>query len=298
MTYQEFKDTTIRAIQMKLGKNVQVTLQDIIKNNDTHLDGLTILTTQSNLSPTIYLNQYYEQFLQGKTLSEIYTDILYIYANHAPNRNIDVSFFTDYNKVKEHIIFKLINYERNKELLEDVPFVRFLDLAMVFNCLLDTNHEGCATILIHNHHLSIWNVNTEELLTLAKINTPKLLSYCIHNMTDVIKELVPDEDCANLLIKETDFIPMYILTNNYKLHGSACIAYENLISDFAENLKSDLYILPSSVHEVILIPATSANSYAELTSMVKEVNATQIAREEILSDHVYYYSRESKKIMM
>ena len=298
MTYQEFKDTTIRAIQMKLGKNCRVAIQDIIKNNDTNLDGLTILANQSNISPTIYLNQYYEQFLRGKTLSEIFSEILLAYEQHSPKQNIDVSFFTDYNKVKEHIIFKLVNYERNKELLKQVPHIRYLDLAIVFNCLISADEGGCATILIHNHHLSFWNISKEELYELAKINTPKLLSHRLHNMSDVLKEIFDDEELSALLSKEANMIPMYILTNRQKLHGSACIVYENLLSDIADCLDSDLYILPSSIHEVILIPSISANSYAELSSMVREVNSTQVSREEILSDHVYYYSRASKKLSM
>ncbi len=298
MTYQEFKDTTIRAIQMKLGKNARVTIQDIIKNNDTHLDGLTILADQSNISPTIYLNQYYEQFLHGKTLSEIYTEILLAYEKHLPKKNIDVSFFTDYSKVKEHIIFKLVNYERNRELLKQVPHIRYLDLAIVFNCLISADEDGCATILIHNHHLSFWNVSTDELYELAKVNTPKLLSHRIHSMSDIIKEVFDDEDLSAVLSEEADVIPMYILTNRQKLHGSACIVYENLLSSIADRLNSDLYVLPSSIHEVILIPSASANSYAELSSMVREVNATQVSREEVLSDHVYYYSRTSKKLSM
>lgn len=298
MTYQEFKDTTIRAIQMKLGKKAKVTIQDIIKNNDTHLDGLTILTNQCNISPTIYLNQYYDQFLHGKSLSEIYADILFAYESHKPSQNMDVSFFTDYNKVKEHIVFKLVNYERNRELLKQIPHIRYLDLAIVFSCLISANEEGCATILIHNHHLSFWNVNTDDLYELAKENTPRLLSHRIHSMSDIIKEVIDDEDLTTILSEETDIIPMYILTNRQKLHGSACIVYENLLSSIADRLSSDLYVLPSSIHEVILIPSASANSYAELSSMVREVNATQVSRDEILSDHVYYYSRASRKLSM
>ena len=91
---------------------------------------------------------------------------------------------------------------------------------------------------------------------------------------------------------------MYVLTNQNKLNGASCILYEHLLELFADRLGADLYILPSSVHEVILIPATSDTSFAELSRMVKEVNETQVSPEEILSDHVYYFSRNSRSIRM
>ena len=135
-------------------------------------------------------------------------------------------------------------------------------------------------------------------------------------MSDVLKELLSDDDSSAILAPPAPF-PMYVLSNRTKLNGSACILYQDLLKNFAERLRSDLYILPSSIHEVLIIPVnsftspadpllSSANSpadtrqqsYRELSEMVQEVNATQLSTEDILSDHVYYYSRESSRITM
>lgn len=297
MTYQEFKQTIVYAISNKLGSDFRVSLQDIIKNNDTHLDGLTILSKGSNISPTIYLNYYYDQYLSGKSLSSVQDDILLSYHKNVPKENIDISFFTDFAKVKTRIIFKLVNYDRNKELLSKVPHVRYLDLAIVFNCFVNSTEEGYATILIHHHHLSFWNISTDELYNLAMKNTPHLLQYQLQNMSDVILNLFFEDESQIPQDSIPDF-PMYVLSNVTKLNGSGCILYEDLLSDIAETLDSDFYILPSSIHEVLLIPVESASSYEELSSMVKEINNTQLAREEVLSDLVYFYSRHSGKITM
>jgi len=297
MTYQEFKTNIIHTISTRLGSDYKVTLQDIIKNNDTHLDGLTILSAGSNISPTIYLNYYYDQYLAGKGLSTIYEDILLSYYKNIPKENIDISFFTDFTKVKNRIIFKLVNYDRNKELLSKVPHVRYLDLAVVFNCFIHSAEDGYATILIHHQHLSYWNISTEELYALAMKNTPHLLHYQLQNMTDVIIDLF----CNDHIELSKDLLPvfpMYVLSNTTKLNGSGCILYEDLLSEIAQNLDSDFYILPSSIHEVLLIPVASASSREDLSSMVHEINATQLAREEVLSDRVYFYSRHSGKVTM
>lgn len=297
MTYQEFKTNIIHTISSRLGSDYRVTLQDIIKNNDTHLDGLTILSTGSNISPTIYLNYYYDQYLEGKNLSTIYDDILLSYHRNVPKENIDISFFTDFAKVKNRIIFKLVNYDRNKELLSKVPHVRYLDLAVVFNCFMNSTEDGYATILIHHQHLSYWNISTEDLYALAIKNTPHLLHYQLQNMTDVIIDLFCNEHIE--LSKDLlPVFPMYVLSNTTKLNGSGCILYEDLLSEIAQKLDSDFYILPSSIHEVLLIPVASASSYEDLSSMVHEINATQLAREEVLSDRVYFYSRHSGKVTM
>lgn len=297
MTYQEFKKNTVHAISAKLGPTYRIALQDIIKNNDTHLDGLTILSENCNISPTIYLNHYYEQYLNGKSMSAIYEDILHSYYQNAPKENIDISFFTDFSKVKERIIFKLVNYERNKELLSQVPHIRYLDLALIFNCFVNSTESGCATILIHHHHLSFWDITTEELYTLAMQNTPRLLHYQLQNMADVVIDLF-SEEYSQLLNEALELLPMYVLSNNTKLNGSGCILYEDLLSDISDKINSDFYIVPSSIHEVLLIPVANAAPYSELTSMVQEINATQLTREEILSDHVYLYSRHAGKITM
>lgn len=296
MNYQEFKQAVVQMIQEKMGTSVKVSVQEIIKNNDTHLDGLTILSDQCNISPTIYLNYYFKQYEEGHSFPDICQDILAVYEENRPSCNIDISFFTDYEKVKSHIVFKLINYERNKELLTQVPHYRYLDLAIVFTCLLDSVSNGCATILIHNHHLGFWHITKDDLYALSMVNTPKLLSYDLRNMTEVLNDLL--EDTNTRLEKDTTPIPMYVLSNQSKLNGSGCILYHNLLRNFARKLDSDLYILPSSIHEVLLIPACHGDSAEELSDMVKEVNATQLSREEVLSDHVYYYSKDTETLTM
>ncbi len=299
MTYQEFKETICVMMKKRLDGQADVTVQDIIKNNNTHLDGLMIVSHQSNLSPTIYLDYYFNRFQNGVSLSCICEEILCAYRAHSIPHDIDISFFTDYSKVKSRIVFKLINYEKNRELLSKVPHYRFLDLAVVFCCLLEVSGTGNATILIYTHHLALWDITADDLYALAAVNTPKLLHYDMRNMTDVLKELWTEgNSAADDPLSLHELCPMYVLTNKSKLNGSACILYQNLLKDFAHRIGSDLYILPSSVHEVLLLPARIASSCEELTRMVQEVNETELSSEEVLSDHVYYFSRETGQITM
>ena len=150
MNYHDFKQQIISTLSDRLGSDVRITVSDILKNNDTHLDGLTILAPGQNLAPTIYLDYYYGQYERGRSFSDITDDILTAYRENRPKSPVDISFFTDYDKVKSRVTMKLINYERNRELLKRVPYYRFLDLAIVFLCLVESDSSGTATVLIHN----------------------------------------------------------------------------------------------------------------------------------------------------
>lgn len=299
MTYAEFKETIVAYMQEKLGPNVKVALQDIVKNNDTHLDGLTVFSDQTNISPTIYLNYYFKQYEKGAPIEEICEDVYQVYSNSKPKSNIDVSFFTQFEKVKERIVFKLVNFQKNQAMLANIPYIRFLDLAIIFNCLVEADSEGSATILIQNQHLALWHINKNDLYEIAKENTPKLLSYDITSMGEILnKVLFGDEDDSPLPLCDSP-VPMYVLSNHHRFNGSGCILYKGLLQTLAQKLCSSFYILPSSIHEVLLIPTTKTSaSTLEFTSIVQDVNKTHLANEEYLSDSVYYYCMETDTVTM
>ena len=301
MTYDTFKEQILAGMKARIPLASR-SIQSVVKNNNVQLDGLTIMEGGTNLSPTIYLNYFYETYQNGVEFSSILDTILHTYQSNKPRGKIDTSFFTDYANVRPHIAYKLIHYERNRHLLADLPHFRYLDLAIVFYCLVSSSPSGNATILIRKDHLRFWNISPTQLFDAAKENTPRLLSYDLRNMNDLMEELLAPahSTLSDPDIKKEDaaICPMYVLTNQNKLNGASCILYEHLLEHFADRLCCDLYILPSSIHEVILIPATSDTSYQELSQMVQEVNDTQVSPEEILSDHVYYFSRSSGSIRM
>lgn len=298
MNYETFKSSAMASIQKHFGTDATVSLHPVTKNNNIRLDGLTIQEKSSNISPTIYLNYYYEDYLKGRSLSSIIEDIIASYHRSRSDTNLDLSFFTDYQKVRYHIIYKLINYEKNRELLPDIPHFRFLDLAVVFSCLILNTSNGNATILIHNHHLELWNITADQLYDTAKKNTPLLLPWEINNMKDVLKDFYSDADTGIYNDADDPNLPMYVLTNTSRLYGASCILYPGVLKAFADALDSDLYILPSSIHEVLLLPQTSPANILELNSMIEEVNAAQLQGDELLSDHVYYYTRTSGFVSM
>ncbi len=171
--------------------------------------------------------------------------------------------------------------------------MEFLDLSIVFQCLVEDKEIGTATTLIHNAHAKLWGVSVGELHSAAVRNTPKLLGYEIKGLWEMLHEIMQEENFP----EEPEYgVPLYLLSNRCRVNGAACILYPNLLKDFSEALGSRFYIIPSSVHGVLFLPADDTDRSGELRETIKEVNDTQLIPEEILSYSLYYYDRETDEI--
>lgn len=295
MNYQEFLADIKQHMSAHLGGSARLSIQTVTRNNGIRYECLIIMRPQINVSPTIYLNPYYHRYLNGVTMEEIYADILETYRRCLPNQNFDAAFFLDFLQVRPRIIPKIINYERNRVLLDQVPFIRYLDLAIVFQCLVSSLPSEHASILIYNHHLAFWKQTVDELHEAAFLNAPALLPGKITSMADILQDsfnISGEPDST-----ETNF-PMFVLTNPKRINGAVCFLYPDLLKNISGRFHQDIVILPSSIHETILIPTEGTYDLSLFSSMVKEVNETEITDEEQLSDHAYLYTQSNDKIQM
>ena len=286
MSLEGFSRCVKMDIQKRLGDSFIVSIGDFVKNNTVKLKGMVIKEQGNCLCPTIYLDDFYHQYRQGRCLTGIENEILETYEKSRVDEKVDTSFFTDWQKVKGKIVYKLINYEKNRELLKDVPHCRLLDLAIVFRCILKKNEKGIAGFLIHYSHLECWGKRQEELYQTALHNTPELMGYKYEKLDNFLGMDGYESTAA------------YILTNRCMLDGAGCILYKDVLKDIAENWKSDLCIIPCSVNEVILMPLEKIPDEEKMCEQIRIVNATTLRPEEILSDHMYKYIRATGKITM
>lgn len=298
MEYKEFVEYIKMNAGYIAGEGGNITINHVIKNNGCEMDGLVIMEKGKDIAPTIYLDSFYELYTNGENIKNIIRQIEVIYEQNKNNVTFDVNILKHFDTIKDKIVYKVVNYRSNEKLLEQVPHKRILDLAVVFYCLLDNEYGRSATALIYNNNLKNWNVTIDDVYKAALKNTPDLLHSKISSMAALFEKCGVNVDGEEVDLK--DYVPsdMYVLTNESKLNGAACILYENVLYDFAQKLGADLYILPSSVHEVILLPKLSIFEKDELVNMVKEVNTEGVAADEVLSDHVYEYNRTERLITM
>lgn len=298
MEYKEFVEYIKMNAGYIAGEGGNITINHVIKNNGCEMDGLVIMEKGKDIAPTIYLDSFYELYTNGENIKNIIRQIEVIYEQNKNNVTFDVNILKHFDTIKDKIVYKVVNYRSNEKLLEQVPHKRILDLAVVFYCLLDNEYGRSATALIYNNNLKNWNVTIDDVYKAALKNTPDLLHSKISSMAALFEKCGVNVDGEEVDLK--DYVPsdMYVLTNESKLNGAACILYENVLYDFAQKLGADLYILPSSVHGVILLPKLSMFEKDELVNMVKEVNTEGVAADEVLSDHVYEYNRTERLITM
>lgn len=296
MTKQEFYNNVANGVSEILGDEMVVEIQEVTKVN-LSLDGLTIRKRNESIAPTIYLNQYFNQFNDGRTMDDIVKDIIRVYENNQPENIMDVfktEDFYDFDKMKEKIVLKVINTERNLDLLEQVPHLDMegLGLSVVFYVSIMTGEQS-AGILIKNEHLRLWEKKVSDLISLAEINTNRMHTFTIKSINEVLSGMFGFEE---------DLIPdgpaFYVLTDENMTFGASQLYLKDKIREFAKQQDCDVYILPSSIHELLLLRADFPNlepSY--LKEMVYQVNSTQVSEEEFLFEGAYKFELATDKII-
>ena len=291
ISYNEYLELVKQEVAVRTGKRVQ--LQKVTKNNGLELDGLTIISEDTNVSPTIYLNGYYKEFLTDGM--EVAEKVIAIYKENKPEIPFDISLITDFSRVKPLIKMKLINYQENKKLLADTPHIKVLDLAVVFMIVLETEDEcQFGTILIHNKFLDYWETEIDSLYKIAEENMRN--DFETISMENIIAAVM-DESLVEECTTEMEF-KMFVLTTYRKLHGAIGMLNKELLNAFMKKHKTEkMIILPSSTHEVLLLPYSDEVVKTDLYEMVREVNETVLEETEYLSNNVYLYNGKELKIL-
>lgn len=304
MNYESFVDYIFKNVENKLTEDCKVTLEKVTKNNGKILDAIVIAKNDVCIAPTIYLNHLYHNYLEGSSLESIVESIFNIYNENSDGARYETAFITNYDLAKERLVLKLINYEQNKKLLETVPHMQYLDLAIVFSYVFENPEREFSSILINDSLLSNWNVSKEDLYKQALINSPNILPHTYSSLLSTIKKMDTFDELPEFEEDEC-IIPdpsadcgqcMFVLTNTARINGAACIFYKGLLNEISNMHKTDLIIIPSSIHEVIIIPKIGELKRDFINKMIQDVNVTHLKDEDVLSDHAYLYSHSRRKI--
>lgn len=277
-------------------QDASVVLEEVTKNNDRVLTGLIVRRAGETIAPAVYLEQYAEQIDNGRSLDSVMREIATIQTNyHVPA--FDLSPLEDYEKVKPVLTIRLYDLEKNQDYLKDKPHTPCGDLVAAYQIQISKDNDGVASAIVTNSLLQTWGISTEQLHKDALAAESNRETVCFHSMEDVMSQLMLNGECPNLLNAEE--VPslnmgLYVLTNESRLNGAGILAQNNVLEQVGNLLQSDFYVLPSSIHEVLVVPDDGTFTLKELESIVKEVNATQVAPKDLLSDKVQYYDRETK----
>lgn len=304
-SFDEFKNAIVMDIKGFLPAQfagAEISVSTVIKQNDIRLTGLTIKSISKNIAPIIYLESFYESYKKGLEFEDILKSIAEIRMQHEMEADFDVSNITKLDLCKNKIMPRLIGVELNKEILKRRPHVIIEDLAVTFFIDLGDKGDGKMTIPIHKELFDSWGISVERLYEIAVENLENSNQGTIKSLMDVIKESLiskminecGDAEIANQMLDEMmpgNTPQIYVITNRNKLNGANLLLDKLFMSQITDRFgEADFFIIPSSIHECLLVPAYQGFNRNDLQAMVAQVNDTTVEVEDQLSNSIYIYT--------
>ncbi len=285
---ENFKSLLREQLEELTEGRYEVVFRKVTKNNDLELTAVSLCDNETNIVPSIYIDEMYESYQAGTDIEKIARQIVEIHERNKKQKT-DMSWVLDWERVKPNVIFDLIGRENNEKLLPEIPYISYLDMAIAFRIMINDENVEMASIRIRRDMMIVWGVTVAELMEVAKENTQKKLSL----------EVTPIHEIINDAIGQVlEPIPMFVVSNNKRLNGAGAFLYDGVLKEFGKKLGSNFYILPSSTHETIfVIDNDMIPDLKEIKEMVALINSTELRKEDVLTNSVYYYDLEEEEVL-
>ncbi|MBQ9234374.1 MAG: hypothetical protein IJ167_10140 [Lachnospiraceae bacterium] len=257
--------------------------QDVVKNNGVVYKGIVISLKKIDTAPTIYMDYYYGLYKQGKSMESIVKLIYENYKNSIGKLERTEKEADKLEKYNDNVFIKVVNYEKNKVRLEDCPFIPFMDMAITFRYLVHKDDKEISSAIVKNVLMDSWGLNTHSLYKIAYQNTKRLFPPLLKRLSEIFRIW----NTRDIYIPDNG---MYVLTNEYGINGAAYITYKDILDNFCRDNNTDYYIIPSSIHELILVPKGLGEDEESLKMYIREANRTVVPKIDFLSDNLYLYS--------
>ncbi len=274
----------------------EIITREVEKNNET-LMGLTVKKPEDMIAPTMYINTPYEAYKNGVPIGDIMRDLADVITRSYPDQNLNIEEILNKDYVLSKVEPKLVPLKGNNAFLEDKVYTEFLDMAVIYTVPIpESMVTGYGTVTINKEIFGQLNVTIEELDNAARNNISK--DWSLNSIVDIMMEspiysqMLSEED-IEMMKREN---PMNILSNEKKVNGAAQILNKSALAAVSEKMGDEFIIIPSSVHEVIVLPYSVEMDADYLKMMIGEVNENELSPQDKLSDHAYIYSYGEIKV--
>lgn len=294
MDFKEFVnklEQDLKDAMADISPGATVDVRSVEKLQEGSYTGITISPAGGNVGMNLNANQLFDQMQDGQS----YEGVLAVAVSTAERGlhdmpAVDVSELMNYEAAKKYLCFDVVGSDRNADMLEKVPHTDKENISMVYRLQLDSTENGAATVLITNAMMEQFGVTKEQLHADAMENAQEIRPADFRTMAAVMAEMMgmPEEMMADMAP------PMYVATNQDKVQGAAVMFYPDFMDQAAKELGGDIFILPSSVHEVLILPDDGNMNAQELKEMVTSINASEVSPEDRLTDSVYHYDAQER----
>lgn len=293
--YVEFLENVSEEIGKRYAGRVSGEITSTVKNNGVIMQGLLLKEEGEHVAPNFYLDQMFYDWKNGRrTLAEICEEICSSFEKEKQkNKHLlsEISFC--WEEFQKNVYMRLVNRDRNAEQLEELPYKEFLDMVIVYYYSVTISDDVVGTMIIKKEHLELLQITEEELHNTAMRNTRVFRPTCFMRMQDIISKFM---DTSELPLWQENSNMMYVLSNTSHMFGAVALLFEDELKKFSDRIGRGFYILPSSIHEVILVPEQEYMEPDYFAAIVRETNRTHVQVTEILSDSVYYFDRNTTAV--
>ncbi len=294
MEYIQFLEDIRERVEAHFKGKVKGEVCTSVKNNGVTVTGLMLKNMEEQVAPNFYLDKQFVEWMRGIcTLEEISIKLCSAYREEVQRNSQLLSKISfTWEEFRRNVFMRLVNRERNSEILSTIPYQEFLDLAVVYYYSVPISPDVMGTLLITKEHLKLLEISEEELHQTAKSNCERFQPVRIRCMQELLYDLGRK---IGVEVKEAQVCNtfMFVMTNLKGTFGAASILFHEELKCFAERIGNNFYILPSSVHEVILVPDCPEFCREYFAGMVKDINTTQVDATEVLSDKIYFYDKDA-----
>ena len=295
MDYESFKEELAEDLKQNLYErgveDVEMSFHNIEKTNQSY-ESLTIVQGGGNIGINFNIEAAFSEYQHTGDYAGVLAESTHAIMQGLENvPSVDTAELTNYEAMKDKLSIEVISAEVNADLLAKIPHENIEDMAVVYRFVLESNEAGRSSILVTNDMIDRMGVTHDQLKADALENAPEIRPAVIQGMSEVMREMMGPDVFGMFGLPEVEDEMMYVATVPDKNNGAGVLAYQDFMDQAAEKLGGDFYILPSSIHEILLVPDNGEKAADELRDMVKEVNATQVSPEEKLTDS--YYSQNN-----
>ena len=301
MKILEFSEIIVARLRERLGDGFEVVQKKVLKNNSVELDGIVIHEEGKDISPTIYTESFFLEYLNGRSLDNIIEEMLKIHFNSKDFLGNSISSFLNTKEAEDKVVVRLVNYAKNRKMLADSVYDRILDLAVTYHYIMKVGNGETASVRLDKRICELLGLSEDNLRRRAIENTMRMYPPVFETLDETIFKFLQSKDSVNegskkevaaAMMHSGRNSPMYVLSCKNCCNGATGILYDGILERIRKAVGENYYILPSSVNEVLILPESNIDYPSALTDMVRSVNRECVPKQEVLSDRVYHYPED------
>ena len=297
--FQQYLQETIKDYLPESYADANITFNEVVKNNDTHLIGISIAKPGEVIVPNIYIENFWNEYQAGKDIDEIVGDIADMRIEYdAPNIGNDIAAtIMNYEAVKDNLQIRLCDTQENQDRLQNLVHTEHSAFSATYHVVIQEGPEGTSSTPVTPQLMDNWGISVDQLHADA-LAADFQRNPMLCDMSEMMESLMFGKEPENLLDSAGDTslsaMGMLCMTNGDKVNGAGMLIKDSIMDKIGKVVEGNFYILPSSTHELLIVPESEEIDVKELSAMVCRINRTEVSPEHRLSDHVQHFDTDSR----